>query len=72
MHLAGGGEARDVTDVYVAPNAAAFARREADCVADIVDAFSNPINPAEAQRFIDGPRPGDAWMARVFLVKADQ
>src|SRR5262249_457511 len=59
-------------DVDTAPDAAPFARRKANGIAEFVDALSNTINPPEAQCFVDSFRPGDARPARAYFVKADQ
>src|SRR5213076_2652514 len=58
-------------DVDGTPDARAPARREADGVALGVDGLPDPVDPAHAQRFVDGLGPGDARMARALLVEAD-
>src|SRR5207245_4016201 len=59
-------------DVDRAPDAASAPRREADRVAPVVDAAADPVDPPEAERFVDRLRPGDARAARVALVETNQ
>jgi len=59
-------------DVDRAPDAASAPRREADRVAPVVDAAADPVDPPEAERFVDRLRPGDARTARVALVETNQ
>src|SRR5262249_59622368 len=63
---------RDALRVDLAPDAADAPRREADRVAVLVDAPPDPVDPADAQRFIDRFGPGDARLPRAFLVEADE
>jgi hypothetical protein len=58
-------------DVDAAPDAAGFAWREANLVAEIVDALPNTVDPAVAERFVNRLRPGNAQLARAYLVVAD-
>ena len=58
-------------DVYRAPDAGGFARREPDHVTVFIDALANAVDPSEAQSFIDRLGPGDAGFASMFLVEAD-
>src|SRR5262245_52171770 len=59
-------------DVNAAPDAHRFGWREANRVAETVNALPNAVDPAEAEGFIDRLGPGDAWLARAYLVIADQ
>src|SRR5438477_11490573 len=59
-------------DVHRAPDASAAARREPDRVADIVDAFADPVDPAIAQRRVDRFRPCHRWMSGAALMKTDE
>src|SRR5262245_3357476 len=59
-------------EVDAAPDAARLARREANGVAEFINAFPDAIDPAEAKGFIDRLGPGHAGLARAYLVEADQ
>ena len=63
-------EFADALDVDGAPDAPLPARCETNFIADLIDGFSYPVNPAKAQRLIDRLWPGDTRLARVFLVEA--
>lgn len=62
----------DASDVDRTPCARKLATREPDAVAHIVNPPSDAIDPAEAQGCIDRLRPGDAWLAGILLIEADQ
>src|ERR1051326_177810 len=59
-------------DVYRAPHAGRLPRREANGVAGFVDAPAYAIDPANAERFVNRFRPGDAGLARASFVKPDE
>ncbi len=59
-------------DVNSTPGAGGLARSEANHVAGFVDAFSNAVDPAKAQRNLYGFGPGDAGPAGTFFVKTDE
>src|SRR6266542_540684 len=57
--------------VHRAPDAVPFPRREPDHVAVHVDALAQPVDPADAQRFVHRLGPGDARTPGVFLMEPD-
>ena len=57
-------------DVDGAPDTPLPAWSETNLIADLVDGFPDPVNPAKAQRLVNRLRPGDARFAGVFLVEA--
>jgi hypothetical protein len=70
MHQSLFAEFADALDVDGAPDAPLPARSETNLIADFIDGFPNPVNPSEAQRFIDRLWPGDACLAGVLFVEA--
>ncbi len=58
-------------DVNGAPGAGELARSEANHVAGFVEALSNAVDPAKAQRNLYGFGPGDAGLSGIFFVKAN-
>ena len=66
-HLSKAGQFSDLLDVDRAPNAFLLARCETDFIALIVDAFSDAVDPANAQGNVDRFRPRDAVAPRTFL-----
>ena len=65
-------ELLDAFDVDGAPSASGPARSEANGVAGFVDALSNAVDPAKAQRDPYGLGPGDAGLAGTFFVEAHE
>src|SRR5207253_4462416 len=59
-------------DVDVAPDAARPPRRKADRVALVIDPLADAVDPAEAERLVDGFFPGDARLPRIHFVEADE
>src|SRR5262249_31674564 len=57
--------------VDAAPDTARLAWREANGVAEIVDALPNAVDPTEAEGFVNRLGPGNAWLARAYLVVAN-
>src|SRR5437868_5751773 len=55
-----------------APDAAGFARRETNRVARSIPSFAHPVDPAEAERFVERLRIGQARFARRFIIKAEE
>lgn len=58
-------------EINAAPIALWRARRESICVADIVDAISNTIDPSEAKSLVYRLRVRDTRLARTSFVKTD-
>ncbi len=54
------------------PGAARLAWRKADGIADLVDRLADAVNPAKAEGLFNRLGPGDARLAGVLLVEADQ
>jgi hypothetical protein len=71
VHESRGGEAGDVRDIDVAPNAAGFARGEAVRIAVLVDFSDDAIDPTEAKCLIHGFRVSQADEAGGFFVGPD-
>jgi len=65
-------EMLDAFDVNGAPGAGRPARSKANRVAGFVDALSNAVDPAEAERHVHRIWPGDAGLSGTFFVEADQ
>src|SRR5262249_54734613 len=59
-------------DVDAAPDAAGFARREANGVAGRIDALPNAVDPAIAKCFVNRLGPSNACFARSGFMIADQ
>ena len=60
------------SDIDRAPGAGGPARSEANHVAGFIDAFSNAVDPAEAQGNLYGFGPGNTWLAGILFVKAHE
>ena len=58
-------------DINGAPYASRLAGRQPNRVAEVVDAFSNPIDPAKTKRLVHHLRPGDTRPAGGSFVKAN-
>lgn len=63
-HTTSSQELRVLLEVDRAPDRGWAPRRKSDLVCVVVDALSNAIDPAKAQRFVDRFWPGHAWTAR--------
>src|SRR5713226_7074785 len=72
MHQALLCELSNEVDVDGTPGAGGLAGSEANGVAGLVDAFSNAVDPAEAEGDFYGFGPRDAGPARTFFVEADK
>ena len=66
-HLSKGDQFIDLLNVHCTPNACLLARCETDLIALIIDAFSDAVDPANAQGNVDRFRPRDAVAPRTFL-----
>src|SRR5690348_17520660 len=71
MHPSLGHQHFHSRDVDLAPDAAAFAWREANGIRLGATRLSDPVDPPERERFVDGLRPGEARARGRFLVEAD-
>ena len=71
VHPPVGAQPLDLGDVDRAPVAARLARAEALGVALVVDPVHDAVDPAEAQRLVDGLRPRHVVARRVLLVHPD-
>src|SRR6266852_1539536 len=72
MHQAFHCELLNKFDVDGAPGVGGLAGSEANCVTVFVEALSNAVDPAEAQRNLYGFGPGDARSSGISLVEADK
>ncbi len=61
----------DVPDIHRAPDAAGLARRETNFVTLFIDALAEAVDPAKAERFVNGFGPGNARFARVLFVETN-
>ncbi len=52
-----------------APRTIGFPGREPDHITDAVDAFSNSVDPAKAERRIHGLRPRKTWFSGTFFIE---
>jgi len=66
-----GAEFLDAFDIRSAPDAARLARRETDRIVDLVDPFPLPIDPSEAERFVDRLRPCDTGLTRALFMESN-
>jgi hypothetical protein len=60
-----------ITDVHGAPDTGLAARCETNRVADLVDRFADPIDPAKAERFVNRFLPRDSWSPSALLIVPD-
>ena len=61
----------NVANVHRAPDAVWFARCKANHVTVVINLLANAVDPTDAERFVDGLGPGDAWPARILFVEAN-
>ncbi len=66
------GKISNEVDVNGAPIAGWLAGSEANCVAGFVDALSNAVDPAKAQRYLYRFGPGDAGFSGILFVEGHE
>src|SRR5438309_2649983 len=70
-HEPASGQFLDAFEVHGTPDAARVPRREADRVADPVDAPPLPVDPTETERLVHGLRPRNARLPRGHFIEPD-